>query len=106
MSTVHVKLRQTAKQRCYEQEQTLDGVRVRLRSTYSIRTDRWYVSVYDSAGTLLVGSIAVVPGVDLLLPYRYLGIPQGELFSYSREREPPTFVTAEVNSVTLYREVS
>lgn len=104
MTTRHVKLRQRATDRCYEQELTLDGVKVRLRSTFSMRTDRWYVSVYDSGGTLLVGSIAVVPGVDLLLPFKHLGIPQGQLFAYARDREPPTFVTADTTAITLYRE--
>lgn len=104
MTTRHVKLRQTFKQRCYEQDVTLDGVRVRLRSTYSIRTDRWYVSIFDTTDTLIVGSLAVVPGVDLLLPYKHLAIPQGQLFAYARDREPPTFVTADVGAVTLYRE--
>ena len=83
-------------------EAALGGVRVRLLSTYSSREDRWYVSILGLDDTLIVGPIACVPGINLLLPYRHLAIPQGVLFCFSRDREPPTFATLDATARVLY----
>ena len=99
----HVQLRQSTQQRRTVQEVLLDGVRIRLRATYSKKTDRWYLSIYNTSDQQLVGGIACVPGIDLLKPYKHLAIPQGELWCQSNDREPPTFVTLDTTARVLYR---
>lgn len=37
----------------------------------------WVLDINDSAGQPIVNGIAVVPGVDLLAPYAYLGFAGG-----------------------------
>ena len=103
MTIARVQLRHTTEQRRTSQEIVLGGVRVRLLATYNGYSDRWYVSIYSPANVLLVGSIACVPGVDLLLPYKHLAIPQGQLFVHSRSREVPTFTTMDTTARVLYR---
>jgi hypothetical protein len=103
MSVEYVALRLLEDQRATIQELTLGGVRIILRSRYCYRTDRWYVSIFDTSSVLLLGSLAVEPGVDLLLPYKHLAIPQGQLFCHSVGREPPTFVTLDSTVRVLYR---
>jgi len=101
--TVHVQLRQTRTQRATVQEVELGGVRVRLRANYNAASDRWYVSIFDLTDALILGSIACVPGVDLLLPYKHLDIPQGQLFCSATDRAAPTFTTLDVTARMLYR---
>lgn len=103
MTVEHIALRLVESQRFTEQEITIGGVRVLLKSRYCYVTDRWYLSIYNTDSVLIVGSIAVVPAVDLLLPYKHLALPQGELFSYSVSREPPTFTTLDNTARLLYR---
>lgn len=104
MAALHITIRQVDTQRETTQECTLDGVRVVLRARYAVLTDRWYVSLYTSANVLLVGSIACMPGVDLLGPYKHLPIPQGQLFCSSVDRSPPTFTTMDTTARVVYRE--
>lgn len=103
MSVEHVRLRQAESQRRTIQEIDLGGVRVRLMATYSALTDRWCLSIFDTADRLIVGSIACVAGIDLLAPYKHLAIPQGRLFCYAADREPPTFTTLDASARVLYR---
>jgi hypothetical protein len=59
---------------------TLDGVRFRL-DTYTNRSDgSWYLDLYDEDEVALILGIALVTGLDLLFPYRYLDVPPGVLF--------------------------
>jgi hypothetical protein len=104
MATKYLQIRQVDTQREVDQECTLDDVRVIIRVRYSAATDRWYASIYNTANELLVGSLACVPGVDLLRPYKHLAIPRGQLFCSSKEREPPTFTTLDTSVRVLYRE--
>lgn len=104
MAVLHIELRQIPEQRETVQECTLDAVRVILVARYAERTDRWYLSIYTPAEVLLVGSLALVPGVDLLRPYRHLALPQGQLFVQSVQRLPPNFDSLEVSARLLYRE--
>lgn len=101
--TQHVQLRQDTEHRKTVQEVTLGGVRVRIHAQYVDFIDRWYISIHDLSDELIVGGIVCVPGVDLLRPYKHLGIPQGELFCFSKEREPPTFSTLDSSVRVLYR---
>jgi hypothetical protein len=105
VATVHVQLRQNEDQRATEQEIELDGVRFRLRANYSSFSDRWYVSIFDLTGTMIVGGLACVPGIDMLRTYQHLAIPAGQLFCSAPSRLPPTFTTLDTTSRVLYREV-
>ncbi len=59
---------------------TLNGVRFRL-DTYTNKYDGcWYLDVYDGDNVALVQGLALVTGLDLLYPYRYLDLPAGLLF--------------------------
>jgi hypothetical protein len=71
---------------------------------YSAFDDRWYLWVLALDGTRIAGPIRLVPGVDLLLSYKYdERVPQGELFCYSADREPPTKETVDTDAVLFYR---
>jgi hypothetical protein len=59
---------------------TLDGVRFRL-DCYTNKSDgSWYLDLFDDDDAALVQGIAIVTGLDLLFPYRHLGVPTGILF--------------------------
>jgi len=103
MSATHVLIRQNQERRRFTQEITLGGIRVRLQVIPCQLTDRWYVSILDLDGNVLIGSIACVPGVNLLYPYRHLDIPQGALYCHSTDREPPTFSTLDVTARIYYQ---
>lgn len=102
MST-YIPFRQNQNRRRFTQEITLGGVRVRLSVIPSAITDRWYLSVLDLNGDTLIGSLACVPGINLLLPYRHLEIPQGALYCYAEDREPPTFATLDTTARVFYQ---
>ena len=53
-----------------EQTTTLDGVTYVLRFDYVQRLGRWRLGLYTSRGTLIVAPLWLVPGSDLLAPYR------------------------------------
>lgn len=106
MALLYIPLRQNPDQRSTDQELTLDGVRVRLLARYTALADRWYLDTLDLSDTVIVGGLALVPGVDLWLPYKHLAIPQGALFvSDPRTRLPASLDTLDVSSLLAYREV-
>ena len=53
-----------------EQTTVLSGVTYLLRFDYVQRMNRWRLGIYTSAGTPIVLGIGLVPGTDLLAPYR------------------------------------
>lgn len=66
---------------------TLDGIRFRL-DTYTNKADGcWYMDLFDGDGAPLIQGIALVTGLDLLFPYRYLDVPPGILFVNDHEGE-------------------
>jgi len=105
MAALYIQLRQNPEQRETQQELTLDGVRLIIRARYLALGDRWYVSLLDPAQTLIVGPLAGSPGVNLLLPYRHLAIPQGELFVSSVARESLNLQNLDTTARLVYREV-
>jgi hypothetical protein len=83
---------------------TLDGVRFRL-DTYTNKFDgAWYMDLRDFEDEPLVLGIALVTGLDLLFPYRYLAIPAGILFlnSLTGERVDPGLTSFEDEAMALY----
>lgn len=79
-------------------------VRCGLAIRYSGYDSRFYLWILDLDGTRIAGPIKLVPGIDLLLPYKYdPRVPQGELFCYSADRQPPTLDTADTDAVLYYR---
>lgn len=59
----------------------LDGLEYVLDLRWSGREERWFLDLYDAAGTLLAGSIKVINGLPLLYKLRggAPGLPPGEL---------------------------
>lgn len=83
---------------------TLDGVRFRL-DTYTNKADgAWYLDIFDGEGDALVQGLALVTGLDLLFPYRYLAVPPGILFvnDHEGEREDPGLDTFFDRGAALY----
>jgi hypothetical protein len=73
-----------------DQTLVLDGIRVQF-STYTNRENNvWYLDIRDVDGAPLVLGIALVPGLDLLFPYRYLELPPGILFVVDQSGVPQT----------------
>ena len=100
---LYVRLRYSDVQRATTQTTTLDGVRLKIAANYNALAGRWYLSLYSPADVLLVGSIALVPGVDLLLPHKYKsGIPQGRLFVDSLDGSPPDLSSMDTSALLKY----
>ncbi len=88
------------------QRVTLDDVSVRL-DTYTNKADGcWYMDLYDGDDNPLVQGIALVTGLDLLFPYRYLDVPPGALFvnDHIPPREDPGLDTFFQREAALYYE--
>ncbi len=82
----------------------LDGVRFQL-DTYTNRADgRWYIDIRDTQGDALVLGIALVTGLDLLFPYRYLDVPEGVLFVHdlAGPKEDPGLTSFDDQAAALY----
>jgi hypothetical protein len=105
---LYIRLRYSDTQRATSQTCTLDGVRVKLYAQYNATAGRWYLSVYTTDDTLLAGSIALVPCVDLLLPYKYRsGVPQGRLYVEDPiNGTPPDLTTLDASALLKYETVS
>lgn len=79
-------------------------VRCGIMTRYSAFEDRWYLWILALDGTRIAGPIKLVPGLDLLRQFKYdPRVPQGQLFCYSPDREPPTLTTADNDAVLFYR---
>lgn len=79
----------------------LDGVRIALRFRHVAFEDRWHMWLVATDGTDIAGPIRLVPGLDLLLPYKYdERVPPGQLFVRG---DPPTKDTADLSSTLRYR---
>lgn len=105
MAVRQIQIRQNADQKHTRQSIGLDDVRFRLWAHYCKHSDRWFLTIADLDDNPVVGSIAAVPGVDLLRPYKHLSsVPQGELFVQSVRRESMDASNADVSAVLLYRE--
>jgi len=87
---------------------TLDDVRFRL-DTYTNKADSsWYMDIFDDEGVALVQGIALVSGLDLLFPYRYLDVPPGALFLNSQTdvvQDPTLDSFQSADSALYYNEV-
>jgi hypothetical protein len=76
----------------YTQRVNLDGSDYTFDFRWNTRLQRWYLNLYDSAGTLLAASLKIVLNWPLL---HYLhardGMPAGELWciSLGSSVEPP-----------------
>lgn len=83
---------------------TLDGVRFQL-DTYTNKADgSWYMDLRNTDGDPIVLGIALATGLDLLYPYRYLGVPSGVLFvnDLAGPREDPGLDTFTDQGAALY----
>ncbi len=101
----YIRLRYSEDQRESKQECTLGGVRVRLRVMYNATTQRFHLDLLTAERVELVSGLALVPGVDLLGPYKHLAVPQGELFLLDLQRDAPADLdTLDVTALLVYRE--
>lgn len=80
----------------YDMTVTLDGSDYRLLFDWNGREDRWYLSLFDSAGSAVRRGMKVVPNWDLLYGCVYQNRPPGKLvFLDARTRaglnEAPNF---------------
>ena len=63
---------------------TLDGTDYQLRFDWSDREARWYVSLYDTLGALIVGQVKIMNNWPILRWYHNRpGCPTGELVCVS-----------------------
>ena len=71
---------------------TLDGADYNFEMQWSTRESRWYVSIFDSQGLLLLGSKKLLSNWPLLRFYHYRALPKGELLVVSSQsNDPPGF---------------
>jgi len=105
MAVLYIRLRYVEEQRQTTQECTLDGVRVRIAAQYNATDGGWYLDILDLADVPIVAGIALVPGVDLLQPYRHLPVPPGTLYLQDTQFDAAaTLTTLDVSALLLYRE--
>ena len=106
-SVTRINIRTNTLQRSTMQFVRIDGVILGLKSRWTAYDGLWRLWITDSASTMLVGPITLVGGMDLLLGHKHIpGIPQGTLFVYSQDREPPDRDTLDVTAMLVYRGVS
>lgn len=78
----------------YSLRTTLDGLDYQLELDWSSREERWYLSLKDSLGALLMGSTKLVCDIPFLRYRRHVdGTPPGELMvvTESQDNSPPGF---------------
>lgn len=81
-----------------------DGVRAGLWARYSAYDGVWRLWILGLDGTTIAGPVSMVPGIDLFLQHKHdPRVPQGQLFTYSADREAPTLDTVDVSAVLYYR---
>ena len=101
MAIVHITPQFRKEDKHTSQTLTLDGVRFRL-DTYTNRADlSWYMDLFDEQGAALLQGIALVAGLDLLYPYRYLDVPAGILFVHSTPLQDPGLDSFDDEDVAL-----
>jgi hypothetical protein len=104
MTVKQITVRLDPRQRATDQFVSLDGVRIGLRFRLSSIPRKWSLWLLSVSGDQLAGPIAVVPGLDLLRPYKHMpGVPPGELFVHG---PPADDQNVDQESVVLYREVA
>lgn len=83
---------------------TLDSARYAFRFRYIAYDDAWRMWLLDLDETRIAGPIRLVPGIDLLAPYKYdLRVPQGQLFLFSETREEGTLANIDSTVSLFYR---
>lgn len=73
----------------------LNNTTYRLRTRWLSTVGCWTLDISDRDNNLLIGSIALVRGADLLEQFGYVGIG-GKLFAYNTQGppdDPPGFTT-------------
>jgi hypothetical protein len=106
MTLKRISVRQGTAERSRSQRITLGGVRLTAKFQYVAATERWVMTLSDLSGVVILAGVTVVPGVDLLLPFKHLALPQGQLFVISKDREPPTLLTVDRTAHVNYREAT
>ncbi len=105
MSVVKViRVKHLPEQRAVVETVELDSTRITFRFRHSGAEDRWYMWLIDTAGVQICGPIKLLPGTDLILPYKYdARVPPGQLFVRG---DPPTKDTIDLSSFLCYRPIA
>lgn len=76
----------------------LSGKAYRVRLWWNVIGQRWVIDLANTDGEVIISSIPVVSGADLLDQYRYLGLG-GKLYAYTDAElgEPPTRINLGSN---------
>jgi hypothetical protein len=78
----------------YTQRTTFDGVDYQLDFAWSTREERWYLSILDTSGNLILGPVKILTNWPMLQYYHdRAGCPPGELIatSVNPDDSPPGF---------------
>lgn len=78
-----------------KQNVNLDGVEFILSLAYNQREERWYLSIADDEGALLIGGLKLQANWPLLWRHRYnTKLPLGEIMACDTtpDGEPPTLL--------------
>jgi hypothetical protein len=80
------------------------AVKIGFRFRHAARIDRWYMWLVSTDGEEFAGPIRLVPGIDLLAPYKYDSrVPQGQLFV---QGGPLNRDNVDVGNTLRYRSVA
>lgn len=102
-----IRIKQQDDQRATIQYVSLDDTVIGIKAQWVKYTNTWHIWLLDIDGSQIAGPIRLVPGIDLLRPFKHLDrVPQGQLFCYSPDRSPPTATNIDSESLVLYRAVS
>lgn len=90
----------------YSFSTTLEAVTYTFEMAYNTRAKRWYLSVGDAIGTVLVAGVPILIERDLLAAYRHLPIPPGSFVALdtSGQGQQPTLGSFLLNHILYYIE--
>lgn len=68
----------------------LDGKEYKIQFLYHIRTNSWYLYIYETDGTALLSGARLVPWIDILYGYSKEELPLGNLYLVPISTEYPS----------------
>lgn len=85
---------------------TLEGATYTIECAFNTRANRWYMTLGDAVGNIIVAGVPLLIERDLLAAYRYLPIPPGNFVALdnSGQGQEPTLGSFLLDHVLLYVE--
>lgn len=85
---------------------SLSGARYIFEMQFNTRSDRYYLSLYDAGGQVIVLGVPLLTGRALLDQYRTRPVPPGSLFvvDTTGQEQPPTLGSFATTHALLYVE--